>query len=158
MTLAETLPQSLAKWRPFSTGRQSFAEPDVNGWSLELTAERNDSVGTLLWDVTLTRNEGTPAPAASDWAAAIAARATGLLEPLTVHEVDAGRGEAVLRSSRPARRGNQLFWYEVRLFGGDRAVLRRFQSSHSPGNRPQAVAFALTHEAIAKLAADLLPA
>jgi hypothetical protein len=84
----------------------------------------------------------------------VALRATGLLEPLRVIEVDAGRNEAVLRSTAPARKGERVAYYEVRLYGLDRAVVHRFTAERTQSGREQ-VAFALTHEVLAKLAGDI---
>ena len=83
----------------------------------------------------------------------LAARATGLMEPLRLIEVDADRETALLRSATPQRRGDDLFYYEVLLHGRG-ADVRRYQSSATGGTREQ-IAFPLTHEALAKLAADL---
>ena len=75
------------------------------------------------------------------------------MEPLRLIEVDAGRDTALLRSAAPPKRGDDLFYYEV-LLTGRGAGVRRYQSSSTGGTRQQ-VAFPLTHEALAKLAADL---
>ena len=102
----------------------------------------------------LTRLEA--APTAADLktrAERLAGRATGLMEPLRLIEVDAGRNVALLRSAAPQQRGDDLFYYEVLLQEGGAGV-RRYQASTQGGARQQ-VAFPLTHEALAKLAADL---
>jgi hypothetical protein len=95
------------------------------------------------------------APSLRDWAARIARRVTGLLEPLKVIEVDLPRGEALLRSDEPAHRGDDLFYYEVVLRGAREANVRRYHGARPPNARRKQVSFALTHEAIAKLAFDL---
>ena len=79
---------------------------------------------------------------------------TGRVEPLRLLEVDDARGEAVLRSESPAKKGEHLAYYEVRLSGLDRATVRRFTASRAASGREQ-VAFALTHEVLAKLAGDI---
>ncbi len=154
MTLSETLLPRLSEWQPTGAGRHSttFA---VAGWSVHLAADRADSLSCLVWELSLARTE--PAPAGltlKDWAAAVAARATGLIEPLTVHEIDVGSGEAVLRSSSPSARADALAYYEVRLHGTDRAAVHRFHGSKEKPGREQ-VPFALTHEVLAKLAGDI---
>jgi hypothetical protein len=76
------------------------------------------------------------------------------MESLKVHEVDNTRGEAILRSTVPARKGDTLAYYEVRLSNLTDAVIRRYIASRSEPGREQ-VSFAVTHEAIAKLAGDI---
>jgi hypothetical protein len=46
----------------------------------------------------------------------------------------------------------------VLLYGTAAATVRRYQASHEAGARREQVAFALTHEALAKLAGDLTSA
>ena len=155
MTLDETLRQRLADWRP--QDRQILVvAPEGAGWTVSVTADRCDEVGCLLWELTLRRT----APAAAGWsvqawAERAAGRVTGLLEPLKIVEVDAVRDEALLRSDEPAQRGEQLFYYELLLKGSGTALLRRYQAAPNGQARREQVTFALTHEALAKLAADL---
>jgi hypothetical protein len=52
------------------------------------------------------------------------------------------------------RTGDELAYYEVRLNGLTAAVFRRFTASKLAGGRAQ-VPFAITHEALAKLASDI---
>jgi len=158
MTLAELVLANVAEWRP-SGGRQTLNIPDQGaGWGVALTADRSDELGCLIWEMTV-RRSSPPAErggvALRTWADRVADRVTGLLEPLKVVEVDVQRDEALLRSEEPATRKEQLFYYEVRLHGGGEAVVQRYRSSHQGGQRREQVAFALTHEAVAKLAADL---
>ena len=155
MSLAETLLEKLADWRP--PGRQTLAvAPEGAGWTVAVTADRCDEVGCLLWELTL-RRTSPPAGGWSvgAWAERAAGRVTGLLEPLEVLEVDTLRDEALLRSDEPAHRGEQLFYYELLLKGSGEALLRRFQAAPNGQARRQQVTFALTHEALAKLASDL---
>src|SRR5262249_7924299 len=117
--------------------------------------DRTDSLSCLVWELTLTRTAEPPEGLTlKGWAAAIAERATGLLEPLKPHEVDEVRQEAILRSTSPAKKGNALAYYEVRLYGLKTAVVRRFTANKTTSSRTQ-VAFALTHEVLAKLAGDI---
>jgi hypothetical protein len=156
MTLAENLLPKLSEWRPSGSGRHSWAEAfPAAGWTVRVAADKADSLSCLVWELTLLRtNEPPPGIALKDWAEAIASRATGLMEPLTVHEVDETRGEAVLRSTSPARKGDALAYYEIRLSGLTTAIVRRFSASKTASGRVQ-IAFALTHETIAKLATDI---
>jgi hypothetical protein len=156
MTLDEALLQNLAEWRP-GGGRQTLNLPDTgSGWTVALTADRSDALGCLVWELALRR---TTEPAAGEglraWAERIAGRVTGLLEPLKVVEVDLVRGQALLRSQAPARRGEQLHYYEVLLTGVRAAVVRRYRASLQGDARREQVPFTLTHEALAKLAGDL---
>jgi hypothetical protein len=84
----------------------------------------------------------------------IAERVSGLLEPLAIYEVDEARNEAILRSEEPSRKGEALAYYEVRLVGLSCATVRRFASTRTTPGRTQ-VAFAITHETLAKLAGDI---
>jgi hypothetical protein len=156
MTLNDTALQKLADWRP-SAGRQTLNLPDQgSGWAVAVTADRHDELGSLVWEVTLQR--AAPAAAAatlSGWAQRVADRVTGLLEPLKVVEIDAQRGEALLRSDEPAQRADRLLYYEALLQNTTRATVRRYQGSHQAGGRREQVPFALTNEALAKLIADL---
>jgi len=156
MTLAETLLPKLASLRP-ADGRHAVSlSDDAWAFSVELTAERTDAVGCKLWEVQVIRRGPATAEAAplAERARRAAAEVTGLLEPLRLVEADAGRDEALLRSDKPARRGGKRHYYEVSLRGRDRAAVRRYQAAEA-GAKRQPVEFALTHEAIAKLADDL---
>ncbi|HBI45282.1 MAG TPA: hypothetical protein DDY78_20875 [Planctomycetales bacterium] len=152
MTLEETLLQKLADWR-FDNGRQTLtvAHPET-GWSAAVVADFADRVGCQLWELNLNRPETAPSGDLKSRAERLAGRATGLMEPLRLIEVDVQGDAALLRSAAPQKRGDDLFYYEVLLRSAGAGV-RRYQSS-AKGARQQ-VAFPLTHEATAKLAADL---
>jgi hypothetical protein len=156
MTLTESLLPKLSEWRPSGAGRHSWAEtfPDA-GWLVRVSADKADSLSCLVWEITLTRTGEPPAGLTlAGWARAAAARVGGLMEPLAVHEIDETGGVAILRSTAPAKKGEALAYYEVRLAGVASAVVRRFTATKSAPGRSQ-VAFALTHETIAKLAGDV---
>ena len=61
MTLAELLQEKLSSWRPATDGQhsltESFAEP---GWTVTLTADRTDTIGTVAWELSLARNAEPP--------------------------------------------------------------------------------------------------
>jgi hypothetical protein len=159
MTLAETLLPKLVDWRAPGEGRHILAVPDAgSGWAVALTIDRQESMGCQVWDLTVRRSATAASNSGAElqaWADQIARRATGLLETLKVVEVDVERNEALLRSDEPARRGDVVSYYEVLLRGTAEAIARRYQAP-SPGQaHRQQVAFALTHEALAKLASDL---
>ena len=155
MTLDETLLRKLADWRPDTTRQTLTVSAADSGWAIELTADRVETLGTRLWEVGLRRTApaATPVPLAEQ-AARIAARVTGLLEPLRLVEVDATRDVAQLRSTSPAARGEELAYYEVVRHGDGTTQLRRYQHGQATGKRQQ-VPFTLTNEALAKLVADL---
>ena len=156
MTLAESLLPKLSEWRPAGDGRHSWAAAfPAAGWTVRLAADRADTLSCLVRELALARTAEPPAGLTlRGWAAAVAERVTGLLEPLKIYEVDETRNEAVLRSEAPAKKGVALAYYEVRLTGLTAATVRRFTGSKTEGGRTQ-VAFALTHEALAKLAGDI---
>ena len=156
MTLPEKLLPKLSEWRPAGAGRHSLSAvaPD-SGWTVQLTADKADTLSCLVWELALTRTAEAPAGLTlKTWAEGVAARATGLLEPLKLLEVDDTRGVALLRSTAPAKKGEAVAYYEVRLSGLDRAEVRRFTATRTAGGREQ-IAFALTHEVLAKLAGDI---
>jgi hypothetical protein len=76
------------------------------------------------------------------------------MEPLKVIEVDSVGKQAQLRSESPLERGDKRFYYELLLSGLGVATLRRYQTDSGNGKRAQTT-FALTHEALAKLAGDV---
>ncbi|HEY1379162.1 MAG TPA: hypothetical protein VGF55_20335 [Gemmataceae bacterium] len=164
MTLDDTLLNNLTGWRPAGDGPHSFASSTSSGWGVTATAEAADTVGCRLTELGVSRpgdpQAGAPAPPATAadltrWAVRTAERVTGLLEPLAVIEVDATRSEAVLRSETPARRGDDVQYYELRLRGRHAAALHRYQAPRTGPGKRRAVPFALTHEAIAKVVADV---
>lgn len=156
MTLAEKLRGKLSEWRPAGTGRHAWTDTDpAAGWAVHLVADRADSLSCLVWELTLTRTGDAPAGrAVAGWAADIAGRVGGLLEDLKLYEVDTTRDEGVLRSDAPTAKSGKLGYYEVRLQGLGKAVVRRYAADPAVPGRQQ-VAFALTHEVLADLAADI---
>ena len=153
MTLNEALLEKLAEWR-CDSGRQTLTVPHPeSGWTAAVAADCADRVGCRVWELNLSRPAAAPAADLKGRAERVAARVTGLLEPLRLVEVDAGRDAALLRSAAPQRRGDDLFYYEVELKSGGAGV-RRYQGSATGATRQQ-IAFPLTHDALAKLAGDL---
>jgi hypothetical protein len=152
MTLENTVREKLSEWRP-AAGRQELTIP-FEGGSLSLMADRREDLGCLVWEVALRRT----APAKETlraWADRIAARVTGLLEPLKVIEIDKQRHEGLLRSETPLVRGDKVLYCEIMLKGTNRATLRRYEAPATGMGHREQVAFALTHDALAKLAGDL---
>lgn len=157
MKLNETVLQKLAEWRPTSAERARLVVTDeAAGWTVLLSADRNDELGSLVWELTLRRNGPAPAGATLEsWAKDIAASTTGLLEPLRVIEVDLARNEAQLRSQQPNQRGDALYYFEVLLSGTTLATLRRYQAAHAHPQPRSQVTFPMTHETLAKVVSDL---
>jgi hypothetical protein len=158
MTPSDQLINDLTEWRPAGTGPHSFGHTLDTGWTVGITAESADTVGCRLTELAVARPAPVKPSTAADlkrWAGRTVARATGLLEPLKLIEMDAARSEAVLRSETPAQRGTSIEYYEVLLRGRQAATLKRYKASRTGTGKRRAVPFALTHEAIAKLAGDL---
>lgn len=157
MRLAEMLQSKLSEWEPAGAGRHSWAQSLADtGWSLHLTADRADTVGCLVWELTLVRADASAVSndALKASATGAAERVTGLMEPLRFLELDATRGEALLRSTSPTKRSDALAYYEVVMTAGNQIQVRRYKAA--PASHREQVAFALTHEAIAKLVDDLI--
>src|SRR5580693_1603730 len=107
MTLAENLLPKLSDWRPPGDGRHSWAGAfPAAGWTVQLAADKTDTLSCLVWEFTLTRTAEAPQGLTlKAWAARLADHVTGLLEPLKLHEVDETRQDAILRSENPAKKG-----------------------------------------------------
>jgi hypothetical protein len=159
MTLAEALLPKLASWRPAGEGPHgiSVSLPE-HGWTVQLTAERVDTVGILLVEVEATRDTHVSEDQAAleSHVRRAAGRATGLLEPLRLVEMDRVHHVALLRSDAPPQRGDSVSYYEVKFLGRNRVTLTRFQARKGSPAQRKAVPFALTHEALAKVVDDLL--
>jgi hypothetical protein len=151
MTLENTLLEKLSEWQP-PPGRQELHAAG-DGWIATVLAERSDVLGCLLWELNLQGDVRTKANV-SAWAAAVAERVRGLMEPLKVVEIDSDRREAQLRSETPQQRHDKRLYYELRLRGNRQASLRRYQATDT--GRRQQVAFAVTHEALARLVGDVV--
>jgi hypothetical protein len=156
MNLSEALLQRLSEWSVVEERQTLLAAVEGSSWSVSVVSDRNESLSCRVWDLTVRR-----APAADfalqPWADGVCKKATGLLEGLRVVEVDAPNHQALLRSEQPTSKGARLAYYEVLLHGSGEASLRRFEAPREPGSRREQVAFALTHEVLAKVAADLIP-
>lgn len=152
MTLENKVLQKLAETKP--VGERHELMISAGAWTAHLTYDRRDELSGRLWEAALHRNalaEGH----VQDWAGRIAKRVAGLMEPLKVVEVDAVKQQALLRSAAPTVKGDDHFYYEILLRGTANAVIHRYQASQQPGKRREQIAFALTHEALAKLVGDV---
>jgi hypothetical protein len=155
MTLGETLHKSLSDW-PAHTDGPHERTATAGGWTATVKAAAVDTVGAKLHELELTRT--APAPEGTTlggWAEGVAKRASGLLERLKVHEVDATHNQAVLRSDGPTVKADVAGYYEVVLTGTDKATVNRYQADRAAGTKREPVPFALTHETVAKLADDI---
>jgi hypothetical protein len=158
MTLENTLLARLTEWRP-PPGRESLTVTDAaSGWSATVTVDNQDALSCLVRELVVNRAAPAEPGDLRAWAERVADRTTGLVEPLKVLEVDTLRGEALLRSDSPSQRGEALYYYEVLLRGTFEAILRRYHGSHNAGERREQVGFALTHEALARVAGHLASA
>jgi len=156
MSLNETFMQKLEDWQPPGGGRQTLSIPDADaGWAVSVTADRNDEIGCLAWEIEAERTTASFAGSVRDWAERVASRVTGLLEPLVVIEVDLIRDEALLRSEEPSPRASGVAYYEALLRGTRSATFRRVRAFPGGSHRREQIPFTITHEALAKLAGDL---
>jgi hypothetical protein len=156
MSLDARLLEKLAKWRPDSDRGILTVKDAAGGWSAAVTAECVDVVGCRLWELSLCRSAETPAVDLKERAEQICQRATGLMEPLRLVEMDRLHHTALLRSEQPGQLGEERFYYEVLLEGSESATIRRYQTPNQDEPRRRQVAFTLTHEALAKLVRDLI--
>ena len=155
MTLGESLHKSLSDW-PANTDGPHECAAGAGGWTAAAHADAIDTIGARLTHLDLTRTDPAPEGATlGGWADGVAKRATGLLERLKVHEVDATHDTAVLRSDTPTVKGGVAGYYEVVLKGTDQASVNRYQADRAAGTPREPVPFTLTHDAIAKLADDI---
>jgi hypothetical protein len=155
MTLDELLLQKLAKWRPDNNEPTLDVADPASGWTVRLTADRVEEVGSRLTELTLSRTTPLAGVDLNTRAGLVASQVTGLLEQLRLIEIDSERNTALLRSQGPSQRGEKLFYYEVLLQADGGCSLRRYQASQQVGSRREAVSFTLTHDALAKLVNDL---
>jgi hypothetical protein len=155
MTLGETLHKSLSDW-PANTDGPHERTASADGWTARVNAAAIDSVGSRLNELELTRTGDAPeGTTLGGWADGVAKRASGLLERLKVHEVDATHDRAVLRSDGPTVKGDVAGYYEVVLGGTTQATVNRYSADRAAGTKREQVPFTLTHEAVAKLADDI---
>lgn len=152
MTLESILRKSIVEPGPAS-GRRTVRLPDST-WTLALNVEKVDGLGCLLWDVSARRDAALPG-SQRQWADRLAARVTGLLERLTVHEIDPSLQTALLRSAEPIEREGAVPYFELELHGTTEARLRRFLGHRDTARPREQAAFALTYEALARFVADV---
>jgi hypothetical protein len=154
MTLEAKLLQKLADWRPAGSRDTLRLDDPTAGWCLHLQVDAVDTLGCRLWELYLERTgPAISEPALKEQGQRIARQATGLLEPLSLIEVDADRNIAQLRSQAPAQFGNARLYYELLRQGNGSTRLSRYRTE---GSKREQTSFTLTHEALAKLVRDLM--
>jgi len=141
--------------------RKKLAEPPVagsagtvlpyDGWNVALRPDAQDALSCALWDVTVERPSWGRVGDPHAWGEQICRKVTGLLEPLKLVEVDAGKQIALLRSAEPTPHDSGLDYHEVELHGTNRATVRRFRGFHEAGKKREQIPFAVTYEALAQL-------
>jgi hypothetical protein len=149
MALNETISRQLDEWQP-AEGRSTLNVAE-GGCTVAVTADRNDELGTMAWEVSVKPGAAAPGGVKA-WAERCAEHVTGLPEPLKVLEIDEHRDEAVLRSTKTTKRGDARYYYEVALKGTTEASLRRYQAT---GTRRSQVTFPITHEALGRVVEGL---
>ena len=156
MTFGEKILERLADWRPAGVRAKSTLTDTGSGWTLTLTADRNDDVGCLLWELDWLRDAttGRAVQSLQAWAARLADAITSFVEPLKVIEVDPARDEAILRSSDAVHRGGSIRYYELSVRGTRELTLRRYRA-HQDGKPREQITFGLTHETVASLADNI---
>lgn len=158
MIPAEMILEKLSDWRPTGPGPHHLQlELGRPGTSATLSAAQTDTFSVLLTEIIMTTGQPATCPAAelTQHAVEIAARVTGLVEPLKVYEVDSHQSKALLRSAMPTERGGKLYYYELTLTGKHLANLKRYHVGKSGGAR-EAVSFPLTHEAVAMVIGEVV--
>jgi hypothetical protein len=122
--------------------------------TLHLTAL--DTVGlafTALEFTTTSRTDWT-SQALKDWGDRLSSRATYLMEPLKVLEIDAAGGEVQIRSQSLTPRAERRGYYEVRLFAQGILRMERFVLDEATRQRRPAPC-QLTREVLERLADDI---
>lgn len=158
MTLENTVVQKVAEWRPESKDRQTLAVHDEkSGWTLNLCAENNGEVGCLVWELALRAGKPAQGVTLRNWAEGIAAGASPLFDNLKVIEVDELSNQAMLRGA-PKRKGEVLTYFEVILKGATEAQVRRYTAKQEVNRHREQIAFAMTHEGLARSVAELAEA
>lgn len=126
-----------------------------NTLTLQLTAL--DTVGlafTELEFATRKRTEWTT-DAIKTWGDNLSARATYLMEPLVMLELDAAEGEVQLRSQSPTNRAEKRSYYEVRINTRGTLRLARFTFDEATRRRTPATC-QMTREVVERLADDIV--
>lgn len=122
--------------------------------TIEMDVHRLDSLSIQLTMLRVTPEQAMKVTL-KDKAAHLSERITGLMEKLSVIEIDDSRGEALLRSDSPVANEDQRLYYELLAQRQGATTLHRYQGSMLRSQRKE-VPFVLTREALAKLITDLV--
>lgn len=151
----QALLEKLSEWNPSDTdSRVLRMDLQPTGASVAIDVERRDSLSSLVREVTVASPAGTGGLPLHARASAIADRLTGLMENIRAIEVDTVAEVALLRSTAPAVRGTSKHYYELKVTPTE-ANLKRYRTEAGSNTR-ESIGYALTHEALAKLADDLI--
>jgi hypothetical protein len=155
----EKLLAKLSDWKVVGDGpHQSAITLPTMGWTVTLTADRVDTVGTLFTQLSGVREFPVADDAVAEEAHArkVAGRVSGLQEALAFVEMDRVQHIALLRSAKPTLRGEQLFYYEVKFQGRNHVTVERLQANRTGKAERKPVPFALTHEVASQFIHDLI--
>jgi hypothetical protein len=143
-----TFPEELVALMRAQPQQDQFPLPAGRG-SVELDLVRGDTIGCELHSLEVDRAQ--PAPPINTWAEAVAAKVTGLGEPVKVLEIDPISHFATLRSTTPTTQQSRTTYFEIKLIHPQYAYVCRFQYDQAAGTSRQSVPFTLTHEALAQV-------
>lgn len=145
MTPAKNLRQSLSDPNLGSSGSVSAS---AGPWTATANTPHRDKIGAEIDELTVERASPGPGSVKS-WADRFTGtNIPGMLEPLKVQEVDAGKNEALIRSSPPSQNDAGTDYYEVKMHGTQKASVKRY---HAEGGKRDPIPFTLTHDGIEKL-------
>jgi choline dehydrogenase-like flavoprotein len=160
MSLSNDLANELTKLAGFaSTVPRTVALTDANQITLAVDFSAVDSMSCSFCELRLS----VPSLVACDvdvlrqWAQALSARVTYLLENLGPVEIDTTSGKVLVRSTPPDQQPDGTKYFEVLLESSTTGnfTLRRYESiKGTPGRTP--VDIQTTHEVLLKLVGDLV--
>ena len=133
--------------------RLLLRDPSVAA-TIEMDVHQLDSLSIQLSMLRVSPQQSTKVTL-NEKAADLSQRITGLMEKLSVIEIDDSRGEALLRSDSPVANEEQRLYYELLAQRQGVTTLHRYQGSILRSHRKE-VPFILTREAMAKLITDLV--
>ena len=143
--------------RPATAGTPGRQRCRPHGWTVRLAADKADTLSCLVWELTLTRTAEPPAGLTLDGMGRGGRRAR--LRPAGTAQGPRGgrdRGEAVLRSEAPTRKGDTLAYYEVQLERPDHRGGPPLHSASKATARPRIRSRSHSPtKSLAKLAGDI---
>jgi hypothetical protein len=154
----ELIRKKLANWHAGERDPMNLTIED-GIWEVRIAVHESEAIAARVWEIQASAKSGPPGSKNTlEWAKAIVDRVTSLPEKLCLVENDPLSRQALLRSAVPAPAGDLgVRYFEVRLTGTTEMRLKRYQTQQDPGQPRKQVSFGMTHEALAKLIADLLP-